>query len=348
MLKTAGSEKESEAGRGAHLGAYLRVGKTVLALCGALASYAGAADDSTMSFFITGSGMGQGGNLGGLSGADAYCQKLADSVGAGNKVWHAYLSAQAQGGAAAVNARDRIGTGPWYNANKVKIASNLTELHDTANVATITAATALTHRGATIPPSPNKHDMMTGSRFDGMAPVGPADSTCANWTSSAAGTNGVPARTIVGHSNRQGIAGNMIANSWNQAHVTPGCSQANVESGGGSGFFYCFAVNNATNMKDRTPASGGASSDFVPYYLSAGRNGVRNEEVVYRFTLDRDSKVEIRALDTRGRERAVLLRGMRGAGPHEVRWNGTDASGDALPAGLYRLVFRRDGEIQAR
>jgi hypothetical protein len=305
-------------------------------------SLAGAAfgQDSTMSFFITGSSMGKGGNLGGLAGADAHCQKLADSVGAGTgKVWRAYLSTQAKGGSPAVNARDRIGTGPWFNANKVMIAADLATLHDTANVTTVTFAKGLTHRGTTV--ATNRHDIMTGSRFNGMAPVGAADSTCANWTSDTASTNGVPGRTIVGHHNRSGIASNMIANSWNQAHVTPGCSQANVESGGGSGFFYCFVAGTVTGIDaGDLPRETGSANEAVPYYLSAGRSP-KVEDVVYRFTLDRESRVEVAAFDLEGRERAVLLRGVKGAGRHEVRWNGADASGSPLPAGLYRIVLKR-------
>lgn len=291
--------------------------------------------DSSLSFFITGSSIGQGGNLGGLAGADAHCQKLADSVGAGGKTWRAYLSAQASGGSAAVNARDRIGTGPWFNANRVQVAANLTELHDTGNTTTVTAAKGLTHRGTTV--ASNRHDIMTGSRFNGMAPVAGADSTCSNWTSS---TTGLPGRTIVGHHNRSGISSNMIPNSWNQAHVTSGCSQANVEAGGGSGFFYCFAVNGSTGINGQ---SSGGPEEAMPYYLSAGRGGSRGEEVVLRFTLDRETKVEVSALDIRGRERAVLVRGTRGPGEHVVRWNGTDANGEALPAGIYRILLRRDG-----
>ncbi|MCD6024280.1 MAG: hypothetical protein K0Q91_1196 [Fibrobacteria bacterium] len=293
--------------------------------------------DSSLSFFITGSAVGQGANLGGLAGADAHCQKLADSVGAGAKTWRAYLSTQAVGNTPAVNARDRIGTGPWFNVNKVQIAANLTELHDTSNTTTVNSAKGLTHRGTTV--ASNRHDIMTGSRFNGMAPVAGADSTCSNWTSSTAG---LPGRTIVGHHNRQGISSNMIPNSWNQAHVTSGCSQANVEAGGGSGFFYCFAVAGATGLNGQVPG-GGPEEEATPYYLSAGRGGLRGEEVVLRFTLDRDTKVEVSAMDIRGRERAVLLRGMRGPGEHVVRWNGTDANGEALPAGMYRILLRRDG-----
>jgi hypothetical protein len=292
--------------------------------------------DSSMSFFVTGRAIGQGGNLGGLSGADAHCQQLADSVGAGNRVWRAYLSTQSP----LVNARDRIGTGPWFNVNKVKIASNLTELHDTANVNTVTASKALTHRGATAGP----HDIMTGSRFNGLAPVAAgADSTCANWTSSA---TGLP-RTIVGHYNRQGISSNMIPNSWNQAHVTTGCSQTNVQAGGGSGFFYCFAADNpGTGIDLRTlPGKVGPASGHAPYILGAG---ARHSEIVYRFALEHGSRVEVSAFDPEGKRRAVLWSGKMGGGNHAVRWDGTDAQGNALPAGLYLIVMKKNGEIQKR
>jgi hypothetical protein len=290
--------------------------------------------DSSLSFFITGSAIGQGGNLGGLAGADAHCQKLADSVGAGAKTWRAYLSTQAVGNTPAVNARDRIGTGPWFNANKVMVAANLTALHDTADKATINATTGVTHRGTVV--ASNRHDIMTGSKFNGLAPLSGGDSTCGGWTSATTGG------TIVGHHNRQGISSNICQTCWNQSHVTNGCTQTNVQQGGGSGFFYCFAVAGATGLNGQVPG-GGPAEEVTPYYLSAGHNGPRAEEVVFRFTLDRDTKVEVSALDIRGRERAVLLRGMRGPGEHVVRWNGTDANGEALPAGMYRILLRRDG-----
>jgi hypothetical protein len=299
------------------------------AMLGALAPQAWA-QDSTMSFFITGSAVGQGGNLGGLSGADAHCQKLADSVGAGTgKAWRAYLSTQSP----VVNARDRIGTGPWFNANKVMIAANLTALHDSSNRTTISASKGLTHRGATV--ASGVHDIMTGTKYNGMAPLPTADSTCANWTSATTGG------TLVGHHNRSGISSNIISHSWTEAHRTNGCTQANVQQGGGAGYFYCVVDNSVVGID---PASGASApaGEIAPYYLSAGRNGVRAEEEVYRFTLDRDSKVEVVILDIRGRERAVPLRGTRGPGEHVVRWNGTDANGVALPAGVYRVIFRRD------
>jgi hypothetical protein len=294
--------------------------------------------DSSLSFFITGRSLLAGGNLGGLSGADAHCQQLADSVGAGAKVWHAYLSVQAAGGNPAVNARDRIGTGPWFNVNKVMIAANLTALHDTANVTTVNAAKGLTHRGVAV--ASGKHDIMTGSRFNGMAPAVGADSTCSGWTSSA---SGLPARTIVGHHNRSGISSNMIPNSWNQAHVTSGCSQSNVEAGGGSGFFYCFADNTPVGIDLRTlPKKVGAAAGFAPYLLTAGHRG---EAVVYRFALEKASRVEVSVYDVEGRRHARLLHARRESGNHSVRWNGKDARGKALAPGLYLIVLKRDREL---
>lgn len=291
--------------------------------------------DSSLSFFITGRSLLTGGNLGGLSGADAHCQQLADSVGAGAKVWRAYLSVQASGGNPAVNARDRIGPGPWFNVNKVLIAANLTALHDTTNVTTITAAKGLTHRGATV----SQHDIMTGSRFTGLAPLAGADSTCSGWTSSA---SGLPARTIVGHHNRQGIASNMIPNSWNQAHVTSGCSQTNVQAGGGNGFFYCFADNTPVGVDlRRLPERVGRASGYAPYLLAAGGR----EEVVYRFTLEKESRVEVSVFDVGGRRQARLVRKTLDAGPQAVRWDGRNSRGEALPPAVYLIVLKRDGEI---
>lgn len=292
--------------------------------------------DSSMSFFITGRAIGQGGNLGGLSGADAHCQALADSVGAGMKVWRAYLSTQASGNAAAVNARDRIGAGPWFNANKVKVASNVAELHDTANVTTVTSAKGLTHRGATV--ASNRHDVMTGSRFNGMAPATGADSTCSNWTSGAAGTGG----TLVGHHNRSGIPQNMISNSWNQAHMTTGCSQANVEAGGGSGFFYCFALSTPTGLRPEAERKIGEGASRAPYLLT---DGARQDEIVYRFELKSPARVEVSVHDLDGSRRAVLAKGLHRAGKHAVTWDGTSSSGLPLPAGLYVIALKREGQV---
>lgn len=187
----------------------------------------------TISFFIT-SDTGSG-DLGGLTGADARCQRLAQAVGAGTKKWAAYLSTSAGGGQNAVNARDRIGTGPWYNYNSVMIADSVAGLHQaTVN---INKTTGLDETGKTINgfgDTPNQHDILTGSDANGMVS---GTANCNNWTSSAA--NGVVA--MVGHFDRQG--GGAAPTSWNAAHTTPGCSAANLVSVGGAGRLYCFATN---------------------------------------------------------------------------------------------------------
>jgi hypothetical protein len=195
-----------------------------------------------MTFFVTSKGLGDGGNLGGLAGADAHCQKLATAVGSSNKTWHAYLSTQASGNQPAVNARDRIGQGPWYNVKGVLIANDVADLHgDTLEQArlgnNLGKHTALTEKGEIVPgegdPPPHKHDMLTGSQPDGRAFTDTADHTCHNWTSDDVGA------AEVGHSDREGN-GNQ---SWNSKHSTPGCSQKQFEEKYGAGMFYCFAVD---------------------------------------------------------------------------------------------------------
>jgi hypothetical protein len=194
-----------------------------------------------MSFFVTSVGIGKGGDLGGLEGADAHCQRLAAAVGAGGKIWHAYLSTQARPGQPAVNARDRIGHGPWHNSKKLPIAADLAELNgDTIELARLGSnlfkQSALNEKGEVINgagDTPNMHDMLTGSQTDGRAYTDSADHTCSNWTSSG------PGSAQVGHSDRTG-AGNT---SWNSAHPTRGCSQEALVSTGGAGLFYCFAIN---------------------------------------------------------------------------------------------------------
>jgi hypothetical protein len=194
-----------------------------------------------MSFFITSAGSGHGANLGGLAGADRICQTLAAAVGSGNKTWHAYLSISAANGQPAVNARDRIGNGPWYNAKGEKIANGLADLHgDTAELArlgnNLVKPSALTEKGAMLNgrgDTPNVHDMLTGSQTDGRAYSDGADHTCGNWTSETTGT------AQLGHFDRNG-ANNT---SWNSAHPSRGCSQDNLVSTGGAGLFYCFAIN---------------------------------------------------------------------------------------------------------
>lgn len=191
-----------------------------------------------MGFFVTSAGSGKGADLGGLAGADKLCQSLAAAAGEGKRPWHAYLSTSASGGAKAINARDRIGRGPWHNAKGDLIARNVDELHDAGN---ITKQTALTERGAIVNgrgDKPNMHDILTGSDSHGRAFPGSADTTCSNWSSSSAGTGSAQ----VGHHDRAGLDTRASMLSWNHAHPSRGCSQANLVSTGGNGFFYCFAV----------------------------------------------------------------------------------------------------------
>ncbi len=194
-----------------------------------------------MSFFVTSVGKGDGANLGGLTGADAHCQQLAAAAGAGNKTWHAYLSANAAGGQPTVNARDRIGPGPWYNARGMRIGQDVGDLHgDTLDQArlgnNLSRSTVFTEKNETIKgvgDTPNQHDMLTGSQTDGRAYTDGADHTCQNWTSNSTG------RAQLGHFDRTG--GNNT--SWNSAHASRGCSQADLVATGGNGYFYCFAIN---------------------------------------------------------------------------------------------------------
>jgi hypothetical protein len=199
------------------------------------------AQPQPMSFFVTSVGLGKGADLGGIAGADRQCQMLAEAAGSTGKTWHAYLSTSASGGQAAVNARDRIGQGPWYNQKGQRIAQNLAELHgDTLDLArmgnNLNKVTVITEKGEVIPgfgDQGNKHDMLTGSQPDGKAYTDGMDHTCGNWTNSGQGT------AQLGHSDRSG--GNN--NSWNSAHASRGCSQENLVSTGGAGLFYCFATN---------------------------------------------------------------------------------------------------------
>jgi hypothetical protein len=197
-----------------------------------------------MSFFVTSVGKGDGANLGGLAGADAHCQALATAVGAGSKTWHAYLSASASGGQAAVNARDRIGNGPWYNGKAAApIAKDVGDLHgDTIDQArmgnNLSRTTVFSEKGEPINgagSTPNEHDILTGSQPDGRAYTDGQDHTCSNWTSNASGGG----RAQVGHFDRTG-GGNT---SWNSAHPSRGCSQPDLVATGGAGKLYCFAVN---------------------------------------------------------------------------------------------------------
>ncbi len=199
-----------------------------------------AAPPQPMSFFVTSVGLGHGANLGGLAGADAHCNDLAKAVGS-TKTFHAYMSTQASGGQLAVNARDRIGNGPWYNSKGARVAQSVYDLHgDTLDSArlgnALTKANDLTEKGELIHgvgDTPNQHDMLTGSMPDGRAYTDTADHTCNNWTSETTGT------AQLGHADRNG-GGNI---SWNSAHPSRGCSQADLVTTGGAGNYYCFAIN---------------------------------------------------------------------------------------------------------
>jgi hypothetical protein len=190
-----------------------------------------------MSFFVTSAGKGDGANLGGIAGADAHCQVLAAAAGRGNATWHAYLSTQ---GSNALNARDRIGNGPWYNARGQRVAQSLGDLHgDTIEQARLGNALgkqfSLTEKASAVNgvgETPNQHDILTGTQPDGRAYTDGGDHTCNNWTNNGQGT------AQLGHSDKQG-GGN---SSWNSAHPSRGCSQANLVSTGGAGLIYCFAV----------------------------------------------------------------------------------------------------------
>lgn len=188
-----------------------------------------------MSFFITSAGPGDGANLGGVAGADKHCQRLAGTVGAGDRTWRAYLSTTGDGKQAAVNARDRIGKGPWYNAKGAVAAQNVADLHSDKNK--LSKEVSLSEKGEMINgrgDNPNRHDILTGSQADGTALAGdPAATTCGNWTSNGSGS------TQVGHHDRQG--GGASPTSWNAAHMSKGCSQANLQGTGGDGLIYCFA-----------------------------------------------------------------------------------------------------------
>jgi hypothetical protein len=199
------------------------------------------AQQTNMTFFVTSAGSGKGADLGGLAGADQICQRLAQSAGAGSHTWHAYLSTQAANGQPAVNARDRIGQGPWQNAKGAVIAKDADELHGANN---LTKQTALTEKGDVVNgrgDTPNKHDALTGTQPDGRAFQPGDDKTCHNWTSSTQGA------AMVGHIDRQGLRDDDASRSWNSSHPSRGpdggCSQADLRSTGGDGLFYCFSAN---------------------------------------------------------------------------------------------------------
>ncbi len=217
--------------------------KTTIALASAalltLGFAGGAQSQQQMSFFVTSAGLGKGADLGGLEGADRHCQTLAQAAGAGTKTWRAYLSTQ---GTNAVNAKDRIGRGPWMNAKGVVVAKDVAELHGTNN---LTKETALNEKGEIISgrgDTPNRHDILTGSQSDGTAFTGTDDRTCGNYTKSTG-----PGAVMVGHHDRRGLNESAPMLSWNSSHPSRGpdggCSQADLKSTGGDGLLYCFASN---------------------------------------------------------------------------------------------------------
>ena len=192
------------------------------------------AQQSDMSFFVTSAPIGKGADLGGLDGADKHCQSLAAAAGAGGKTWHAYLSTQ---GAGAVNAKDRIGKGPWKNAKGDVIAKDVAELHGTNN---LTKQTALTEKGTVVNgrgDTPNMHDIITGSQADGTAFPAGEDRTCGNYTKSGAGV------VMLGHADRTGLDDSAASKSWNTSHPSRGCSQDDLKGTGGNALLYCFATN---------------------------------------------------------------------------------------------------------
>jgi hypothetical protein len=218
----------------------MRLSLAVSAVLLAVGATTGAgAQQNAMTFFITSVGKGNGADLGGLDGADAHCGALAKAAGSTIANWHAYLSTTAPGGDEGVNARDRIGKGPWHNSKGVLIAKNVEELHSGA--VNISKQTALTEKGEPISGSGdavNTHDMLTGSDPDGRYSTAGGDTTCGNWTKSGDGS------AIVGHHDRMGLKKTTRhMRSWNSSHGSRGCSQEQLKSSGGAGLFYCFAAN---------------------------------------------------------------------------------------------------------
>jgi len=216
--------------------------RTCLPIAAAMALLLGAsahAQQANMSFFVTSVGGGKGADLGGLSGADKHCQDLAAAAGASGKTWHAYLSTQGSG---AANARDRIGKGPWQNAKGIVVATSVADLHSANNK--LNKQNNLSEKGEVINgrgDKPNRHDILTGSKPDGTAFTDDADHTCKNYTSSTQGA------VMLGHNDREGLRDDEASHSWNSSHPSRGpdggCSQKDLQSTGGDGLLYCFAVN---------------------------------------------------------------------------------------------------------
>jgi hypothetical protein len=220
---------------------YLKKKILLVSLVGAMSQFAYAQDNAgppppdpvPFGFFLTSHGPGDGANLNGLEGADQHCAQLAETVGAGGRDWRAYLSTTGEGG---VNARDRIGAGPWYNAKGDLVAKTVDDLHSDAN--NVTKATVVDEQGQKVNgrgDDPNRHDILTGSQLDGTVSGGDSDTSCSNWTSNSEGS------ALVGHFDRDG--GGQNPTSWNSAHASRGCSQTDLQGSGGDGLFYCFAAD---------------------------------------------------------------------------------------------------------
>ena len=208
------------------------VAVAVLAACAGMSG-----GKTSTNFFVTSTNPGNGADLGGLAGADKHCQALATAAGLNGRTWHAYLAQQQTQTVPAVNARDRIGKGPWTNAKGVVIATDIDQLHTANN---LTKATALTERGDVVNgrgDTPNMHDILTGTQPDGRVIAGNVNTTCGNWTQSGEGS------AMLGHSDRTGLDDSVPAKSWNSSHMSRGCSADALKSTGGAGFFYCFAVD---------------------------------------------------------------------------------------------------------
>jgi hypothetical protein len=210
----------------------------IVSLVAGMSAGAWAEGPEEMTFFVTSVGMGKGADLGGLEGADGHCRALAQAAGSPHTNWRAYLSTTAPGGEAGVNARDRIGKGPWRNAKGVVVATSVEALHSPSN--RIDKQTALTEKGEVVSgrgDAVNRHDVLTGSDPAGNYSTAGGDTTCGNWTSSGEGS------AIVGHHDRMGLKETRHMVSWNSSHGSRGCSQENLRSSGGAGLFYCFVAD---------------------------------------------------------------------------------------------------------
>ncbi len=315
--------------------------RATMAFCAmAIALYSAgpiAAQDAPLSFFITSSGPGNGADLGGIEGADAYCQTLAAAAGAGDRIWRAYLSTQATAAAAAISARDRIGSGPWYNALGVMVAENVEHLHGDNN---LNKETALTETGEVVNgrgDSPNQHDILTGSQLDGTAFATDGDLTCGNWTSNSAGS------AQLGHHDRQGGGANPT--SWNSAHASSGCSPNNLRGTGGNGYFYCFALGSGNDTAVRESFQTGQPEDSA---LHANYPNPFNSGTVLRFDLSVRSEVLLAIYNLSGQRVAVLVSGARAAGVYSIEWDGRDGAGRALASGMYISRLELAGQVQTR